>query len=208
MLEMEAGEADVEPGAAEAGWASRLLFVDGGDLATARRLAVGLALSWAFAASAALVTGAWGATLGVPAMLAVVGSLGVPSVVVGLVLARSDLDARDAARAAVHGIATTGLVLGGLAPATLLYLASSVLPELRLVVLSAALGLAGTLGLARMGLALLARVGAEPGAPRAMAVGLVGAFALFSGVLALRLWASVGPALAGLSLPTSAGGPW
>jgi len=208
---MAGGEAitrGLEPGLEGTRWAERLLALDGNDVVMGRRLVAGLALSWVFGASAALVTGAWSATLGIPAMLGVVGSLGVPSVVIGLVLARSELDARDAARAAVHGIATTGLVLGGLAPATLLYLSSSTLPELRLAVLTAALGLAGLLGLARMGHALLARVGADDAGSRALAVGLVLAFALFSGVLALRLWTSVGPALVALPLASLGGTSW
>jgi len=202
MAEVEAMARGTEPELQDMRWAERLLALDGSDVAMGRRLGAGLALSWVFGASAALVTGAWTATLGVPALLGVVGSLGVPSVVIGLVLARSELDARDAARAAVHGIATTGLVLGGLAPATLLYLSSSALPEIRLAVLTAALGLAGLLGLARMGHALLARVGADGAPSRALAVGLVVAFALFSGLLALRLWTSVGPALVALPPPT------
>ncbi len=208
MAEVEAIARGVEPGLEDTRWGERLLALDGSDNAMARRLVAGLALSWVFGASAALVTGAWSATLGVPAMLGVVGSLGVPSVVIGLVLARSELDARDAARAAVHGIATTGLVLGGLAPATLLYLSSSTLPEIRLAVLTVALGLAGILGLARMGHALLARVGADDLARRSLAVGLVLAFALFSGVLALRLWTSVGPALVALPVASLGGSSW
>lgn len=178
------------------GWAGRLLARDGGDVATAQRLALGLGLSWVFGASAALACGEWLASLGVPAMLAIVGSLGVPSVVIGLVLTRSEIDARDAARAAVHGIATTGLVLGGLAPATLLYLASTTHDLVRFLVLSAALAVAGVVGLARMGSSLLASVEGD-GARRAAALVLVLAFAAFSGILALRLWASVGPALVG-----------
>ncbi len=208
MAEVEAIARGVEPGLEDTRGGERLLALDGSDNAMARRLVAGLALSWVFGASAALVTGAWSATLGVPAMLGVVGSLGVPSVVIGLVLARSELDARDAARAAVHGIATTGLVLGGLAPATLLYLSSSTLPEIRLAVLTVALGLAGILGLARMGHALLARVGADDLARRSLAVGLVLAFALFSGVLALRLWTSVGPALVALPVASLGGSSW
>jgi hypothetical protein len=193
----EAGSLGIEASRARAeGWAGRLLARDGDDAATAQRLALGLGLSWVFGASAALTSGAWLASLGVPAMLAIVGSLGVPSVVIGLVLTRSEIDARDAARAAVHGIATTGLVLGGLAPASLLYLASTTNDLVRFLVLSAALALAGVVGLARMGSSLLASVEGD-GARRAAAFSLVLAFAAFSGVLALRLWASVGAALVG-----------
>jgi hypothetical protein len=179
------------------GWAAALLSLEGDDAKTARRLVAGLALSWLFGASTALVTGAWGATLGVPALLGVVGSLGVPSVVIGLVLTRAEVDARDAARAAVHGVATAGLVLGGLAPATFLYVASTTSDLVRLLVTTAALGLAGALGLARMGHALGASVAGRGLASQAAAHALVLAFALFSGVLALRLWATVGPALLG-----------
>ncbi len=188
----------VEDGtSAGSGWAERLLTLEGDDLAIARRLGVGLGLSWVFAASAAAVSGAWTATLGMPLMLALVGTLGVPSVVIGLVLSRSDVDARDAARAAVHGIATSGLVLGGLAPATLLYLASSSSNVIRLLVLTASLALAGVVGLARMGHTLLASVEGGGLRERITAHLLVLGFAAFSGVLALRLWCSLGPALLG-----------
>lgn len=191
---MSAG-ADAEgEGRAAVSWAPRLLEIDGDDAATARRLGLGLALSWGFGLTVALVTGAWTASLGVPAMLALVGSVGVPSVVVGLVLARSDLDARDAARAAVHGIATTGLLLGGLAPATWLYLVGTADPFLRWVILSVVVTAAGAVGLARMGHALLTR--AHTQGTRVTSLLLVATFALFSGVLGLRVWGDVGVSLA------------
>jgi hypothetical protein len=198
MVEIEMTTVAMETDASrEPGWAGRLMSLEGDDLAIARRLGVGLALSWVFAASAAVVSEAWAATLGVPLMLGLVGTLGVPSVVIGLVLSRSEIDARDAARAAVHGIATSGLVLGGLAPATLLYVASSTSDLIRFLVLTASLALGGLLGLGRMARTLLASV--EGGGPRQRitAYALVLGFAAFSGLFALRLWSSLGPALLG-----------
>lgn len=198
----EAGDAE----RVEESWAPRLLEIEGDDAATARRLGLGLVLSWGFGLTVAVVTGAWTASFGVPAMLALVGSVGVPSVVVGLVLARSDLDARDAARAAVHGIATTGLLLGGLAPATWLYLVGTTDPFLRWIVLSVVVTAAGTVGLARMGHALFTRARTE--GTRVASLLLVAAFALFSGVLGLRVWGDVGTSLAArdTAVAGSAGG--
>jgi hypothetical protein len=60
QLENEAAE-DARWGT---GWARSLLEIDGNDLATGRRLLLGLALSWAFGLSVAAVTGAWTASLG------------------------------------------------------------------------------------------------------------------------------------------------
>lgn len=194
-IEMTAAMAPVERHGS--GWAEKLLTLEGNDLAIARRLGVGLGLSWVFAASAAAVSGAWTATLGMPLLLALVGTLGVPSVVIGLVLSRSEIDARDAARAAVHGIATSGLVLGGLAPATLLYVASSTSDLIRFLVLTASLSLAGLVGLTRMAHTLLAAVEGGALRERMTAHLLVLGFAAFSGLLALRLWSSLGPALLG-----------
>ena len=198
MAELEMTTAAIGEDASHgSGWAGRLLALEGNDLATARRLCAGLGLSWVFAASAAVVSGAWTATLGMPLLLALVGTLGVPSVVIGLVLSRSEIDARDAARAAVHGIATSGLVLGGLAPATLLYVASSTSDLIRFLVLSASLSLAGLVGLTRMAHTLLAAVEGGGLRERMTAHVLVLGFAAFSGLLALRLWSSLGPALLG-----------
>jgi len=197
VLESAPGGAGVRTGTRTEGWADRLLTLEGDDLAMARRLGLGLGLSWVFAAGAALVSGAWVATLGVPLLLGVVGSLGVPSVVIGLVLTRSEIDARDAARAAVHGIATTGLVLGGLAPATLLYVASSTSDLVRFLGPTCGLAPPGLGGLLRMGRTLLASVSGDGLRERATALLLIAGFAGFSGLLALRLWSSVGPALLG-----------
>ena len=173
-----------------------LLEIDGSDVATGRRLLLGLALSWAFGLSVAGVTGAWTASLGLPAMLALVGSVGVPSVVIGLVLARSELDARDAARAAVHGIATTGLLLGGFAPATVLYLVGTDEPLVRWVIVTVSAAAAGSIGLARMGHALF--VSSRTQGTRAERFVLVAVFAVFSAALGQRVWSSVGADLSGV----------
>lgn len=178
------------------GWARGMLEIDGSDVATGQRLLLGLALSWAFGLGVAAVTGAWTASLGLPAMLALVGSVGVPSVVIGLVLARSELDARDAARAAVHGIATTGLLLGGFAPATVLYLVGTHEPGVRWLITTVAIAAAGTIGLARMGHALF--VSSRAQATRVERVVLVAIFAVFSAALGQRVWASVGVDLAAM----------
>ncbi|MFO0713284.1 MAG: hypothetical protein U0353_25745 [Sandaracinus sp.] len=170
-----------------------MLALDGSDVENGRRLLVGLALSWVFGLGIALATGRWTASLGVPALLALVGSVGVPSVVIGLVLARTELDARDAARAAVHGIATTGLLLGGLTPATVLYVAGTTDPTIRFWVSSVVLAAAGALGLVRMAHTLLTRAQA-PGI-RVAAIGIVAAFAVFSAALGARVWSGVGPTL-------------
>lgn len=176
------------------GWTRSMLEIDGSDVATGRRLLLGLTLSWVFGLSVATVTSAWTASLGVPAMLALVGSVGVPSVVIGLVLARSELDARDAARAAVHGIATSGLLLGGFAPATVLYLVGTHEPLVRWVILTVVITASGAIGLARMGHALF--VSSRTQGTRIERALLVAAFAIFSGALGQRVWSSVGADLA------------
>jgi membrane-associated PAP2 superfamily phosphatase len=96
----------------------------------------------------------------------------------------------------VHGIATTGLLLGGFAPATVLYLVGTHEPGVRWLITTVAIAAAGTIGLARMGHALF--VSSRAQATRVERVVLVAIFAVFSAALGQRVWASVGVDLAAM----------
>jgi hypothetical protein len=122
--------------------------------------------------------------VGVPLGLAAVAVLGGPAFFVGCAHSAVKLAPRDLLRAIVGGLATSGLVLAGTAPAALLVSMSAETPIGAALVSAAGLALGGLLGLRRLmaeldGALRLAGFGARMAA---------WAFGLFAVVLATRVW--------------------
>lgn len=128
----------------------------------------------------------------VPLALVAVAVLGVPALYIALLVFDAPAEPLTIARAGSRAIAKAGLVLAGLAPAAALYVISSDADAVASLAGAAGLSAAGVLGLGTFLGDLGGLRAAVPTARRSM-VGLafVG-FAIFSVVLAARVWLGLG----------------
>jgi hypothetical protein len=169
----------------------------GADL---RRMGTGLSLSALYG----LAVGVRGGGLAllehaaaVPLAPLAIAGLAVPALFIVLTLFDAPIDPHATLAAAARGTATTGLVLGGLAPAMALFVTTS--STTFGAALCAGLGLvaAGILGLRAFLRALGARFKDAPDGVRAFSGFALAGFAVFATALAARVWWSVMPIFGG-----------
>ncbi|HVK64761.1 MAG TPA: hypothetical protein VM694_09810 [Polyangium sp.] len=130
------------------------------------------------------------------APLAVAG-LGVPALFIVLTLFDAPIDPPAAVKAAARGAATTGLVLGGLAPAMALFVTTS---SSRIgAAFSAGLGLilAGAFGLRAFLGAIGTPLGRASAGVRTMSGFALAGFTIFATALSARVWWSTLPIFGG-----------
>lgn len=181
-------------------WARDLLALDGDAKALARRTAFGVGLAAIYGAALgaregglALLTHA----LGVPAALVAVGLVGLPSLYIVLALFDAPLSTERAAGAAVRGIASSGLVLAGLAPLAALYVVSSASAEAAGIAGTLGLILGGLLGLRHLVMTLREALEQADSATRVVATIAQLGFGLFAILLGWRVWTGLLPLVGG-----------
>ena len=159
--------------------------------AEARRLVLAIGLSAAFGVALGLRHGGLSilrSALGVPAGIAAVAAVAVPSFAIVLALANAPHDAMDLARATARGAMRAGLFLAGVAPAAAL-LVVTVEDALTVVVLGfGALAFAGWIAASSFARDLAPALRKTPAATRAALSLALPAFLLFAAVLAVRVW--------------------
>lgn len=138
---------------------------------------------------------------GVPAAMIAVACVGVPALTIVLTLFDAPLDPPRALSATARAAAATGLVLGGLAPASALFVVTSGADATAALMGLLGLAVGGAVGvcilLRDLG-AVLQREGGLAGVSRSTAALVV--FAAFAVVLALRVWWGMLPILKGGAL--------
>jgi hypothetical protein len=144
--------------------------------------------------------------VGVPLGLLVVVLAAAPSLFVFLSICRAQIDARALAGTGARGIGSAGLLLAGLAPAAALFVVSSETPKAAAGAVLAGLVLGGGVALGRATWEVFQTAVKTPaGAVRGHAMSMLGGtgvavgFAVFSVVLAIRIWSTVLPILGGAS---------
>jgi hypothetical protein len=184
------------------GWAGRLLRTEGGtrgSRAEAVRFGAGLGL----AAVYGLALGARGGgaalfvnALGTPAALLAVGAVGVPAFAIVLALLNAPIDGARLTEVTARAVATTGLVLAGLAPAALLFALTSSTQGAATATATLGLLLAGVLGLTQLLVGLQRAIASADDGTRFLALLASLGFGLFAIALAARVWSTTLPALA------------
>ncbi|WP_437766517.1 hypothetical protein WMF27_24110 [Sorangium sp. So ce281] len=138
---------------------------------------------------------------GVPAAMIAVACVGVPALTIVLTLFDAPLDPPRALSATARAAAATGLVLGGLAPASALFVVTSGADATAALMGLLGLAVGGAVGigilLRDLG-AVLQRKGDLAGVSGTTAALVV--FAVFAAVLALRVWWGMLPILKGGAL--------
>jgi hypothetical protein len=191
------------------GWAARLIARDDDGAPRPReealRFTAGLGLAAIY--GVALGARAGGAALfvhaaGTPAALLTVGAMGVPAFAIVLALLNAPIDGARLTAVTARAVATTGLVLAGLAPAALLFALTSSTAEGAAGAALLGLSLAGGLGLAKLLAGLQRALASAEGVTRLLAFLASLGFGLFAIALAARVWSATLPALG-----TSGGAP-
>ncbi|XXX72397.1 hypothetical protein WMF30_32595 [Sorangium sp. So ce134] len=138
---------------------------------------------------------------GVPAAMVAVACLGVPALTIVLTLFDAQLDPARALSATSRAAASTGLVLGGLAPAAALFVVTSGSHETAAIMGLLGLAVGGVIGVRVLlrDLAAALRRDQGPLAWSGHAAALLG-FAAFAVALALRVWWGTLPILKGGAL--------
>lgn len=183
-----------------ASWARELLDVDGDARALARRAAFGVGLAAIYGAALGARDGGWALlthAAGVPAALVAVGLVGLPSLYIVLALFDAPLSTRRAAGAAVRGIASSGLVLAGLAPLAALYVVTSASAEAAAIAGTWGLVLGGLLGLRHLVTTLREALEEADSATRLVATAAQLGFGLFAVLLGWRIWTGLLPLVGG-----------
>ncbi len=181
-------------------WARALLEVDGDAAALARRAGFGVGLAAIYGAALGARDGGWALlthAAGVPAALVGVGLVGLPSLYIVLALFDAPLSTRRAAGAAVRGIASSGLVLAGLAPLAALYVVTSASSEAAAIAGTFGLVLGGLLGLRHLVTTLRDALVEADSATRLMATVAQLGFGLFAVLLGWRIWSGLLPLVGG-----------
>jgi hypothetical protein len=166
----------------------------------ARKFGAALALSAAYGIAIGTRDGGLGIlkhAAAVPLAPLAVAGLGVPALFIVLTLFDAPVDPPAAIGAAARGAATTGLVLGGLAPAMALFVTTS---DSRLgAAFCAGIGLilAGIFGLRAFLRALGAPLARASGGVRTISGFALAGFAVFGTALAARVWWSTLPIFGG-----------
>ncbi|MRG98437.1 hypothetical protein [Polyangium spumosum] len=166
----------------------------------AQRFAAGLALSALYGLS--IGTRAGGLSIlkhaaAVPLAPLAVAGLGVPALFIVLTLFDAPVDPPAAVKAAARGAATTGLVLGGLAPAMALFVTTSSSHVGAGVMAGLGLILAGIFGLRAFLGALGTPLGRASSGVRTMSGFALTGFAVFAIALSARVWWSTLPIFGG-----------
>ena len=165
-----------------------------------RRLAVGLGLASLFGAAIGLRHGGLAIVahaVGVPLGILAVALVAVPAFGIVLALANAPIDAATLGRATARAAAKGGLILGGLAPAAVLYVVTVEDAITVSVVGFGGLILAGAIALRSFASELREPLrAATAGAQMAMTLALP-AFLFFSAALAVRVWWLALPILTG-----------
>jgi hypothetical protein len=175
-------------------FADRLLrpAADGEAIAEGgKRLATGLGLATLFGGALGLRAGGASIALhaaGAAAGLLAVAGVAVPAFAIVLALADAPIDARALTGATSRGVAKAGLLLGGLAPATALYVVTVEDAITVTVVGLGALLLAGAVAAGSFAADLRAPLAAASNRTRALVGLAMPAFLAFAAVLALRVW--------------------
>ncbi len=194
---------DDPPAQTARGWGGRL--VANADAHAPRpgtealRFAAGLGLASLYGLALGARTG--GAALfvhalGTPAALLTVGAVGVPAFAIVLALMNAPIDGTRLVGVTARAVATSGLVLAGLAPAALLFAITSSTQEAAAGTAALGLTLAGGLGLVKLLAGLLRAIASADSATRLLALLASLGFGLFAIALAARVWSSLLPALA------------
>lgn len=183
-------------------WARELLDTSGDWRALARRGATGIGLASLYGVALGAREG--GASMlihavGVPAALLAVAAVGLPALYILLALFDTPLSPRRAAGAAVVGMASSGLVLAGLAPLAALYVVTSSTVEAAAMAATFGLILGGLLGLRHLVATLAEELAKADSATRAMAVVAQLGFGVFAIVLGWRVWSALLPLVGGAS---------
>ncbi len=141
----------------------------------------------------------WLHAAGVPAGLAAVALVGVPSLFVFLALGNAPIAPEGALSAATRALGITGLVLAGLAPTAALFLVTIESTVVAASVGGLGLAAAGLLGLAHLlgGLSRQLRSGGP--LTRSSGNAALAIFAFFAVGLCLRVWWGLLPLLGGAS---------
>ncbi|UQA63753.1 hypothetical protein E8A73_022025 [Polyangium aurulentum] len=187
---------------AQASWTRALLGDNDAPalVADLRRMGTGLSLSALY--GIAVGTRAGGLALlehaaAVPLAPLAIAALGVPALFIVLTLFDAPIDPHATLAAAARGTATTGLVLGGLAPAMALFVTTSSTTFGAALCTGLGLVAAGILGLRAFLRALGARFQDAPDGVRAFSGFALAGFAVFATALAARVWWSVMPIFGG-----------
>lgn len=130
------------------------------------------------------------------APLAVAG-LGVPALFIVLTLFDAPVEPKAAVSAAARGAATTGLVLGGLAPAMALFVTTSSSRFGAAFCAGVGLMLAGVFGLRAFLASIGAPIGKASAGVRTMSGFALAGFAIFATALSARVWWSSLPIFGG-----------
>jgi len=190
--------------AAEASWAARLVGSSHPAPLAREGARVVTALALAAIYGAALGARGGGASIlahaaGAPAALAAVASLGVPALYIGLAFFGAPVGPHTAVSITSRAIATTGLVLAGLAPAAALLVVTVESPGVAAATSCAGLAVAGAIGLVSFVRGLHDEIRTSDSATRTISTLIVAAFCLFAVLLASRVWWSALPILGGQS---------
>jgi hypothetical protein len=135
---------------------------------------------------------------GVPAAMVAVACVGVPALTIVLTLFDAPLDPPRALSATARAAASTGLVLGGLAPASALFVVTSGSDVTAALMGLLGLAVGGVVGVGFLLRDLGAALRRDGGLVRLSgATAALVVFAVFAAVLALRVWAETLPILNG-----------
>lgn len=155
------------------------------------RLTSGLGLAWVFGLSlgAGHPSTSWPAwALGIPAGPLACVAAGLPSLLVLLTLFDVRISLAELVDAASRGIATTGMLLAGLAPLVLLYVGTARDSSATALVAAVSLGAAGLSGLSATIRSVVSVARAEGETSKAALASLAAAYGVFAALLLGRLW--------------------
>jgi hypothetical protein len=173
------------------GWIAELVAASGGWRRAIGRAAGGLCLAAIFGLALGAREGGssflWHA-LGVPAGPALILALGVPALYIAIASFDVPLNALDLAHCAARGTAACGMVLGGLAPLTALYVVSSGNWVTAMLAAFSALLFAGIVGIINFHGALRAKLSDAPIGKRSVALTAATIFSVFTTIAAARMW--------------------
>jgi hypothetical protein len=168
--------------------------------AEASRFAIGLGLAALYGIALGIRHGGTAIVrhaIGVPAALVAVAGLGVPALTIVLTLFDAPLDPPRAMAASSRAAASSGLVLGGLAPATALFVITSEAQSTAAGLSVLGLFAGGAIGLKYLLSDLRAAMVGSKGLTKTATNAAFLGFAVFAVALAIRVWWTTLPLLQG-----------
>jgi hypothetical protein len=183
-------------------WTSQLLAaqVPGGVRSEALRCATGLGLAAVYGLAVGARHGG-GALLKsaavVPLALSAAAALGIPATYIVLALFDAPIDPRRLGAATSRAMATTGLVLAGLAPAAALFVVSSEHPAAAAMSGAVGLALASAAGFRALMTDVLDGLSTSREGTRLASAAAIVAFGVFAAALSLRIWSACLPLFGG-----------